>query len=90
VNTRIGSTTDLGEERIMGDPKVTKAMGDSSGVNLNNVIEVVMGDLSEKDQRDLELELLCARWRRRWQNGKRRSSTTSRRPSTGLSRRATW
>jgi pyruvate kinase len=57
VNAEISSVADLREERIMCDPKATKATGDSSGVNLSNVDEVVMGDLSEKDQRDLELEL---------------------------------
>jgi hypothetical protein len=56
VNIEISFAADLGEERIMGDPKVTKAMGDSSGLNPSNVVEVVMGDLSEKDQRDLELQ----------------------------------
>jgi hypothetical protein len=57
VNTKIGSVADLEEERIMSDPKATKAMSDNSGVNPSNVIEVVIGDLLEKDQRDLELEL---------------------------------
>jgi hypothetical protein len=57
VNTEIGSIADLEEEGIMNDPKATKAVGDNSGVNPSNVIEVVMGDQSEKDQRDLDLEL---------------------------------
>jgi hypothetical protein len=41
----------------MFDPKMTKAMGDGAGINPGNVIEVAMGDLSEKDQNDLELKL---------------------------------
>jgi hypothetical protein len=41
----------------MFDPKMTKAMGDGAGINPRNVIEVAMGYLSEKDQKDLELEL---------------------------------
>jgi hypothetical protein len=49
VSIEIGSVADLEEERIMNDPKVTKVMGDNSGVNPRNVVEVVMGDLSEKD-----------------------------------------
>jgi hypothetical protein len=59
VNTKISSVADLEEERIMSDPKATKAMSDNSGVNLSNVVEVVIGDLLEKDQWDLELELQC-------------------------------
>jgi hypothetical protein len=43
----------------MRDPKVARVMGDGSGVNLRNIVEVVMGDLSEKDQKDLKLELQC-------------------------------
>jgi hypothetical protein len=49
VSIEISSVADLEEERIMNDPKVTKVMGDNSGVNPRNVVEVVMGDLSEKD-----------------------------------------
>jgi hypothetical protein len=57
VNIEIGSVADLEEDRIMNDPKVTMVTGDNSGVDPSIVVEVVMGDLSEKDQRDLELEL---------------------------------
>jgi hypothetical protein len=49
VYTEIGFVPDLEEVRIMNDQKATKATGDSSGVNLSNVVEMVMGDLSGKD-----------------------------------------
>jgi hypothetical protein len=57
VSIEIGSVADLEEDRIMNDPKATMATGNNSGVDPSIVVEVVMGDLSEKDQRDLELEL---------------------------------
>jgi hypothetical protein len=41
----------------MSDPKETKAPGDGAGVNPGNIFEVAMEDLSEKDQKGLELEL---------------------------------
>jgi hypothetical protein len=62
---------DQRKERIMTDPKATRVTGDSSGVNPRSVIEVAMEDLSEKDQKDLELELqremeeMMAEWRRK-------------------------
>jgi hypothetical protein len=43
----------------MAVPKATKAMGDGTGVNPGNVTEVAMEDLSEKDRKDLKLELQC-------------------------------
>jgi hypothetical protein len=42
----------------MSDLKATRAVGDSSEVNPGNVIKVATEDLSEKDQKDLKLELL--------------------------------
>jgi hypothetical protein len=60
---------DQRKERIMTDPKATRVTGDSSGVNPRSVIEVAMEDLSEKDQKDLELqcemEEMMAEWRRK-------------------------
>jgi hypothetical protein len=62
---------DQRKERIMIDPKATRVTGDSSGVNPRSVIEVAMEDLSEKDQKDLELELqremeeMMAEWQRK-------------------------
>jgi hypothetical protein len=53
----IGSVAGSREEGIMADPKATRVAGDCSGVNPRNIIEVVMDDLLEKDQKDLELEL---------------------------------
>jgi pyruvate kinase len=55
----------------MADPKATKMTGDGAGVNSWNVIEVAMEDLSEKDRKDLKLELqhemeeVMAEWQRK-------------------------
>jgi hypothetical protein len=41
----------------MAELKGTKAAPDDTGINTENVIEVGMEDLSEKDRNDLDLEL---------------------------------
>jgi Flp pilus assembly secretin CpaC len=53
----ISSIADQGKEETMADPKAMKLTGDSSRVNQGNTIKVAMEDLSETDQKDLELKL---------------------------------
>jgi hypothetical protein len=53
----ISSIADQGKEETMADSKAMKLTGDSSRVNQGNTIKVAMEDLSETDQKDLELKL---------------------------------
>jgi hypothetical protein len=50
-------STKLDREEAMADPKSTRLAADGSRVDVENIIDVAMEDLSEKDRNDLELEL---------------------------------